>query len=82
MKIIFSVFLAVFTVSTAFAGQLTDTQQRYNEILIQHIDANHPGIAVIVSKNGKVVFKGARGIANIEHNIPLTTSSVFRIGSD
>ena len=81
MKIIFSVFLAVFTVSTAFAGQLTETQQRYNEILIQHIDANHPGVAVIVSKNGKVVFKGARGLANIEHNIPLTTNSVFRIGS-
>ena len=53
----------------------------YDKILTNNIDADGPGSAVIVSKNGEVLYKGARGLANIEHNIPLTTDSIFRLGS-
>jgi CubicO group peptidase (beta-lactamase class C family) len=40
-----------------------------------------PGAAVIVTKNGKTVFRKGYGMANIEHDIPIQPHMVFRIGS-
>ncbi|HNU89453.1 MAG TPA: beta-lactamase family protein [Ferruginibacter sp.] len=37
--------------------------------------------AVLVAENGKVVYKGAFGLANREWNIPNTTDTKFMIGS-
>lgn len=37
--------------------------------------------AVLVAENGKVVYKGAFGLANREWNIPNTTSTKFMLGS-
>jgi D-alanyl-D-alanine carboxypeptidase len=43
--------------------------------------ANEPGVTVIAVKNGEVVFRGAYGMADLEHEIPLKTDMVFRLGS-
>lgn len=40
-----------------------------------------PGAAVLVTKDGKVVFKNTKGLANLEDNIPLRSNSVFEIAS-
>ncbi|MGN6214316.1 serine hydrolase domain-containing protein [Parafilimonas sp.] len=40
-----------------------------------------PGAAVLVMKNGKVVFKGTKGLANLEDRVPLQSNSVFEIAS-
>ncbi|MDP9130809.1 MAG: beta-lactamase family protein, partial [Candidatus Binatota bacterium] len=40
-----------------------------------------PGGAVIVTKNGKTVFRRAYGVANLERKIPLEPEMTFRIGS-
>lgn len=40
-----------------------------------------PGAAVVIMKNNKIVLKRAKGLANVEENIPLTSSSVFEIAS-
>lgn len=37
--------------------------------------------AVLVAENGKIIYKGAFGLANREWNIPNTTDTKFRIGS-
>ncbi len=37
--------------------------------------------AVLVAENGKVIYKGAFGLANREWNIPNTTDTKFMIGS-
>lgn len=78
-SIILSVLLLSFSINTTFA--VTEKQKHYETILVENIEADEPGVAVIVSQKGKVLFKGARGLANMEHNIPLTTDSVFRLGS-
>jgi D-alanyl-D-alanine carboxypeptidase len=43
--------------------------------------ADAPGAAVIVVSDGKVLYRGARGLANLELAVPLQPDSVFRIGS-
>jgi D-alanyl-D-alanine carboxypeptidase len=43
--------------------------------------ADAPGAAVIVVQRGKVLYRGARGLASLELGVPLAPESVFRIGS-
>lgn len=57
------------------------TALQYQQILNDTLSASEPGVSVIISKNEKTVFKGTRGLANLEHNIPLTNQSVLRLGS-
>ncbi len=40
-----------------------------------------PGVAVAVMKDGKVIFKKGYGMANLEHDVPITPKTVFNIAS-
>jgi CubicO group peptidase (beta-lactamase class C family) len=40
-----------------------------------------PGCAAAVSLNGETVFEKAFGLANLEHNVPNTTQTIFESGS-
>ncbi len=40
-----------------------------------------PGCAAAVSLNGEVVFEKAFGLADMEHNVPNTTETIFESGS-
>jgi CubicO group peptidase (beta-lactamase class C family) len=40
-----------------------------------------PGLAVAIVRDGKVIFHKGYGIANLEHRIPITTSTVFDVAS-
>ncbi|WP_106792811.1 serine hydrolase [Aquimarina sp. Aq78] len=40
-----------------------------------------PGGAIGIIKNGKLIYSNGYGIGNLEHNIEITPSSVFYIGS-
>ena len=42
---------------------------------------NTPGAAVVVAKDGKVVFLRSYGCANLEHRIPITPDTVFDAAS-
>lgn len=43
--------------------------------------ADKPGAAVIVRKNGRTLFRGAFGMADLELGVPLQADMVFRLGS-
>ena len=40
-----------------------------------------PGIAIGIAKGGRIIWRGARGLANVEAAIPFTPSTPFRICS-
>ena len=44
-------------------------------------NAETPGCALGVVQSGQLVYGRGYGMANLEHDIPITTESVFRIGS-
>lgn len=73
-----SVFaLLIFSVNQQHAVSKTS----YEKILEKQVATDGPGLAVIVQQGEKTVFKGARGMANIELGVPLSSNSVFRLGS-
>ncbi len=42
---------------------------------------DQPGIAAGIISNGKVIYKKGFGAANLEHNIPISTSTIFHAGN-
>jgi CubicO group peptidase (beta-lactamase class C family) len=40
-----------------------------------------PGCAAAVALNGETVFENAFGLADLEHNVPNTTQTIFESGS-
>jgi CubicO group peptidase (beta-lactamase class C family) len=40
-----------------------------------------PGAAVLVAQNGNILFQRGYGLANVEHRVPVTPATKFRIGS-
>jgi D-alanyl-D-alanine carboxypeptidase len=55
--------------------------QQAQRALDQAATVDGPGVAVLVTKGDTVLFRGARGRADIELGLPLTTDNVFRIAS-
>ena len=51
------------------------------ELLEEIAPDDAPGIAVLVVRDGKVLFSKGFGIADLSHNVPITTTTKFRIGS-
>lgn len=50
-------------------------------ILAEAWNPDEPGGAAIVVRKGEVLFRGSRGVAELEHGISLDPSHVFRLGS-
>jgi CubicO group peptidase (beta-lactamase class C family) len=51
------------------------------ETLFARYKPSNPGTQLAISRNGKVIFSKAWGMADLEHNVPLTTESVTEAGS-
>ncbi len=55
--------------------------QDIEALLDTRFPADKPGAAIIVLREGKPIYKSARGMANLELQVPMTADMVFRIGS-
>jgi CubicO group peptidase (beta-lactamase class C family) len=54
---------------------------RVDEIFAEWNTPTSPGVAVAVVRDGEVVYKKGFGSANLEHRLPITTTTAFNIGS-
>ena len=77
-KILCFVCLTLFCFSTAIAQTL---EQQIDEYLKAEYKANEPGVSFLIAKDGKPIYQKAFGMANLELNVPMTTTNVFEIGS-
>ncbi len=82
-KIITLCTILLLSMNTVSAAQQNKnvSKKSYDQVLAAFVDAKGPGAAAIVSQHGKVLYKGALGMANIELQVPLKTDSIFRLGS-
>src|SRR5262245_36905600 len=58
-----------------------DLETAINEVLEKSFKPNEPGAAVIVVKDGRVIFRKGYGMANLELGVPVEPDMIFRIGS-
>ena len=58
-----------------------DFTTRADSILHAFVGADAPGCAVAIDSAGSVAYRGAFGLAELEHQIPITVGTIFEAGS-
>ena len=69
----------------AFAAEppaAADVARQARQLLDGVVKPDGPGVAVLVARGDEILFRGARGMAQIELGVPLGADTVFRIGSN
>jgi D-alanyl-D-alanine carboxypeptidase len=69
-------FLFALALAATVHGDAVDDMVRE-----EMVRTKSPAIAIAVVKNGKIVRSQAYGLANVEHNVPATIDTVFRVAS-
>jgi CubicO group peptidase (beta-lactamase class C family) len=77
-KLVWIFLFIAFLASVASSDEKTD---KVDKLFSKWDSTVSPGAALAIIKDGKIIYKRGYGMANLEHNIPLTPTSVFRIGS-
>jgi CubicO group peptidase (beta-lactamase class C family) len=71
-------FLITYLFITAQSWQ--DTVARIEKIFARY-KPGIPGAQLAIGRHGEVIFSKAWGMADMEHNVPLTTESISEAGS-
>ena len=67
--------------NAANAQQDKKLSAEFDKVLKEEFPLNETGATVLVSSRGKVIYKKALGMANVELNVPMQVDNVFRIAS-
>lgn len=67
--------------TVAAAEQPTELRAEATAILRQAFQADGPGAAAIITKDGRTLWVGAVGLADVAAREPITPDTVFRLGS-
>ncbi len=82
MKGVVAAFLVIsLTSSQPFAQPIDQDAAAKIDPLFKQFNNTSPGCAVGVEQNGKTLFSKGYGLADLEHDIPLTPQSVFYMAS-
>src|SRR5664279_3048054 len=82
MKKFISLFIIIPLIfSQCFRKNSSQDYLEYDNIMHEQFKADGPGAVALVSKNNKVLYSKAFGMANMELEVPMDTGNVFRIGS-
>ncbi len=76
--IVLIVFISIHLTATTQGWQ--DTVNQIEKIFSRY-KADKPGAELAISRNGKIIFSKAWGMADMEHTVALTTTSVTEAGS-
>ena len=79
----FCAALAVFALAVpcGVVAAEDDVAIRIDEYLTKLYPADQPGAAVIVTRDGEVLFRKGYGLASVELGVPIDAGMVFEIGS-
>jgi CubicO group peptidase (beta-lactamase class C family) len=79
-KKVFFIVGLVLSGIVARAQLSNDTLELLHKIMNSYAD-NIPGAQVSITRNNKIIFESAKGLANLEYNAPLTLQSRLEAGS-
>ena len=81
-KEIFKIFWIIILIATLSLSAAADDQTDKVDKLFEKWDSTvSPGVSMGIIHNGEFIYTRGYGMANLEHNVPITPETVFRIGS-
>src|ERR1700733_1707077 len=81
LKYLFALLFFLSSFAACTQGRTDSLQQKIGSIFKEYDHTDRPGCAVLVVKDGEVVFKKGYGMANLEYDAPITPATVFDIAS-
>lgn len=72
-------FLVIFTFF--FSAKAQNIEKEIDEIISSVYTKDEPGIAILVAKNGKAIYRKAFGKASLELDVPMKPENVFELAS-
>lgn len=67
--------------TSALQAQKDALTARVDQVFANWDKPDSPGCALAVIKDGKIIYQRGYGMADLEHDIPISPASVFNIGS-
>ena len=81
-RILIRLALAVLiTFGAASAAVAQPNNEKVDALFAQWNKPHSPGCALAMIKDGQVVYKRGYGIANLDYAVPISSKTVFNIGS-
>src|SRR3974390_1346393 len=81
-NLIYTGFLLMTVLCTGASSKPSDNIPKIDRFVTAEMSRQKiPGMALAVIKNGEVVVAKGYGFANLEHQVPVTTHSIFQSGS-
>lgn len=82
MKLKHLFFLLTYFSLVSVQAQLSEVKsQKIDSIFNSWTEINHPGGAIGIMQNGKIIYSKAFGLASLEYQVPNTTETIFNVGS-
>ncbi|WP_181373190.1 serine hydrolase [Massilia glaciei] len=78
---VFGALAMLMVVSAQAAGKPKSLPESIDNYLSARFDPRSPGAAVVVVKDGKVIFRKGYGMADLELKVPVRPEMVFRLAS-
>jgi CubicO group peptidase (beta-lactamase class C family) len=73
------VFVLLVTITSNTNAQ--NFEKQIDEMIEAQYKADIPGATALIARDGKVIYRNAFGLANLELNVPMSPENVFEIGS-
>lgn len=65
----------------AISAEGGDLSSQIDSLMASYFESTSPGGAVMVIQNGGIVYQNGYGLADVENGAPITTDTVFHLGS-
>ena len=66
---------------SAISAEGSDMSPQIDSLLASSFSSDAPGGVVMVIQNGKIVHQNGYGLADVENGTPITTDTIFHLGS-
>lgn len=74
-------FVILFLLGPIGNSTAQDFEKQIDEIIEASYKPDIPGATALIARDGKVIYRKAFGLANLELNVPMKPENVFEIGS-
>ena len=76
---LFFTFLLLISATGHIAAQVNE--KTYDDLIQAQYKSDEPGTAVLIARDGQIIYRKAFGMANLELGVPMKPEMVFEIGS-